>query len=61
MKLKEKIRILYSIPFEDITVEQLFSLSNAQVECDADEQRVFVVEELNDEKTKYYVKQWGQL
>ena len=57
MKLKEKIRILYSIPFEDITVEQLFSLSNAQVECDADEQRVFVVEELNDEKTKYYVKQ----
>ena len=56
MKIKEKIRIVYSIPFEDITVEELFSLRNAQVECDADEQRVFVVEELNDGKTKYYVK-----
>ena len=56
MKTKEKIRIIYSIPFEDITVEQLFALRNAQVECDADEQRVFVVEELNDEKTTYYVK-----
>jgi hypothetical protein len=50
MKRKKKIRIIYSIPFEDLTVEQLFSLHNAEVECDADEQRVFVVEELNNEK-----------
>lgn len=46
------LRIIYSIPFEDITVEQLFLLRNAQVECDADEQRVFVVEELGDGETK---------
>ena len=56
MKMKGQMRIIYSIPFEDITVEQLFSLRNAQVECDADEQRVFVVEELNDDKMEYYLK-----
>jgi hypothetical protein len=53
MKMKKEIRIIYSIPFEDITVEQLFSLRNVQVECDADEQRVFVVEELGNGKTKW--------